>query len=188
MVGTVTQIEVQLEEGVDAMAKCQEIDTVFRSGQVETDTRPKGAFQTKSLGDLIQLISMSRVLGFACVGLVLALVATTTLMSVQDRVREHAVLQTLGLPWRSVFSLVLVESVVLSLLGGCCGTAVAMLLLESSSLALGAEAVTIAFSASFRLVLWGLGVSAITGVLAGLLPAWHASRAEIVPSLRQASV
>lgn len=187
MVGTVTQIEVQLEEGVDAMAKCQEIDTVFRSGQVETDTRPKGAFQAKSLGDLIQLISLSRVLGFACVGLVLALVATTTLMSVQDRVREHGVLQTLGLSWRSIFLLVLIESLALSLLGGVLGTVAAMLVLQYSSLALGAEAVTIAFSASYRLVAWGLGVAAVTGVLAGLLPAWHASRAEIVPSLRHGS-
>ena len=96
LVGTVTQIEVLLNEGVDPVAKCREIDDKFRGGPVETDTRPKGAFQAKSLGDLMQLIGMAHYLGYACVGLVLSLVATTTIMSVEDRIKEHAVLQTIG--------------------------------------------------------------------------------------------
>ena len=79
--GTVTQLEVLLTPGIDALAKCQEIDELFRGGPVETDTRPKGVFQAQSLGDLAQLIGMAHYLGYACVGLVLALVATTTIMS-----------------------------------------------------------------------------------------------------------
>ena len=111
--GTVTQIEVLLNEGVDPVAKCREIDDKFRGGPVETDTRPKGVFQAKSLGDLTQLISMAHYLGYACVGLVLALVATTTVMSVQDRINEHAVLQTIGFSGPRVFCLVMAESVLL---------------------------------------------------------------------------
>jgi ABC-type lipoprotein release transport system permease subunit len=30
----------------------------------------------------------------------------------------------------------------------------------------------------------GLGVSAVVGLVAGFIPAWQASRAEIVPALR----
>ncbi len=101
LVGTVTQLEVLLDDGIDPLEKCSEIDELFRGGPVETDTRPKGVFQAKSLGDLTQLISLSRYLGYACVGLVLALVATTTVMSVQDRIKEHAVLQTIGFSVRT---------------------------------------------------------------------------------------
>ncbi len=101
-VGTVTQHEILLAQGEDAAKKSDEIDELLRGGPVETDTRPKGVFQAKSLGDLTQLISLAHFLGFACVGLVLALVATTTVMSVQDRIREHAVLQTLGFTGRRV--------------------------------------------------------------------------------------
>ncbi len=96
LVGTVTQHEVLLAPGVDPNAKAQQIDAMFRGGPVATDTRPKGVFQAKSLGDLTQLIHLARYLAYACVGLVLALVTTTTLMSVQDRIQEHAILQTLG--------------------------------------------------------------------------------------------
>ena len=38
LVGTVTQIEVLLEQGVDPLTICNKIDDKFRSGSVETDT------------------------------------------------------------------------------------------------------------------------------------------------------
>lgn len=186
LVGTVTQLEILLDEAVDPIAKCTQIDDMFRGGPVETDTRPKGVFQANSLGDLTHLIGMAHYLGYACVGLVLALVATTTVMSVQDRIKEHAVLQTIGFSGPRVFRLVMTESVLLSIAGGITGVSVAMLLLELSSLSVGAEAVTIAFTPSLRLAMTGLLVSAIAGALAGIAPAIHAARTEIVPALRQA--
>ena len=186
LVGTVTQLEILLNEGVDPVAKCKEIDNMFRGGPVETDTRPKGVFQAKSLGDLTQLIGMAHYLGYACVGLVLALVATTTVMSVEDRIKEYAVLQTIGFSGPRVFSLVMTESVLLSIAGGTIGVGTAMLMLKLSSLSVGAEAVTIAFTPSFRLAVMSLIVSSVAGVFAGIAPAIHAARTEIVPALRQA--
>ena len=186
LVGTVTQMEILLDEGVDQVARCKEIDDTFRGGPVETDTRPKGVFQAESLGDLTQLIGMAHYLGYACVGLVLALVATTTIMSVEDRIREHAVLQTIGFSGPRVFGLVMTESVLLSIAGGIIGVAAATLTLRLSHLSVGAEAVTIAFTPSVRLAVNGLIVSAIAGTLAGVPPALRAARTEIVPALRQA--
>ena len=108
-VGTVTQLEVYLNDGIDPDRMSSEIDAQFRNGPVATSTRSKGVFQRDTLSDLAELIGFAHWLGYACVGLVLALVATTTVMAVQDRIKEHAVLQTLGLrPWR-IFRLVLSE-------------------------------------------------------------------------------
>jgi putative ABC transport system permease protein len=183
-VGTVTQHEVLLEPGTDANAMSDEIDALLRGGPVETDTRPKGVFQAKSLGDLTQLIGLAHWLGYACVGLVLALVATTTVMSVQDRIQEHAVLQTLGFSGSRVFQLVVSESTLLSIAGGIVGVAAAMLVLAMSHLSVGAEAVTIAFRPSWSLAATGIIVAAVVGVLAGLAPGWHAARTQIVPALR----
>lgn len=185
LVGTVTQLEVLLTEQADADLVCQEIDETFKSGSVETDTRPKGVFQAKSLGDLTQLIGMAHYLGLACVGLVLSLVATTTLMSVQDRIKEHAVLQTLGYSGPKVFLLVMMESVILSLLGGVIGVGTAILFLKFKSLSVGAEAVTIAFTPSLSLAITGLLVALATGLIAGAFPAIQAARTEIVTGLRQ---
>ena len=53
-------------------------------------------------------------------------------------------------------------------------------------LSVGAEAVTIAFTPSLSLALWGLLIAVVSGLLAGIAPAIVAARAEIVPALRAA--
>jgi putative ABC transport system permease protein len=103
---------------------------------------------------------------------------------VQDRIREHAVLQTLGFSGPLLFGLVLAESVLVSLLGGMLGVGVATAALAWSGLALGTEGVTIAFLPSLTIAATGLLAALVVGALAGVVPAWQASRAEIVASLR----
>ena len=182
--GLVTQHEVTLESDADPDAVASSIDLALRSGPVATTTRRKGAFQTSTLSDLVDLIGFAHWLGYACIGLVLSLVATTMLMSVQDRMKEHAVLQVLGVrPWR-VFRLVLSESFLLCLTGGLLGTMVGLVMLSWGGMALGAEGVTIAFRPSMQIALNGIGVSALVGILAGIVPAAQTSRACIVTVLR----
>ena len=186
LVGIVTQHEVWLDSTADPEQTAAAIDAKFQTGQVETDTRTKGAFQASSLADLIQLIDLSHYLGWACLGLMAVLIATTTIMTVEDRIGEHAVLQTLGFSTRRVFRLVLSESVLLSITGGGIGIGLAALVLTQSGLSMGAEAVTIALEPTGRVAITAAIVSLGVGVLSGIAPAWHAARADIVDALRQA--
>jgi putative ABC transport system permease protein len=185
-VGTVTQLEVKLAEGAVATDVAKAIDERFRAGPIATDTRPKGVFQAATVADLADTIGMAAYLGFACVGLVLALVATTTVMAVQDRVKEYAVLQTLGFTGYRIFGLVIAESLLVSFVGGLIGLSIALAGLYFSGLSIGTEGVSIAFLPSPRVALIGLAVTLAIGALAGLAPAWRAARAEIVESLRYA--
>jgi putative ABC transport system permease protein len=186
-VGTVTQLEVHPSEGADPDRLAAEIDRRFRSGPVATSTRSKGVFQRDTLSDLAELIGFAHWLGYACVGLVLALVATTTVMAVQDRIQEHAVLQTLGLRPGRIFRLVLVESVLQSLAGGLLGIGAGLAMLAWGGFAVGAEGVTIAFRPSLDLAITGGLVSLFVGILAGIAPGWQAARAPIVTALREAA-
>lgn len=183
-VGTATQIEVQLEGSANAQAICHQIDDLYRAGPTATNTRTKGAFQAKTVGDLVELVSFTYFLGLACVVMVLGLVATTTVMGVQDRIREHAVLQTLGFTGWHIFAFIMSESLVVSLMGGILGTGVALGLLGVSGLALGTEGILIAFLPSVSLAANGLLASFAVGLLAGIAPACQAARTEIVPALR----
>lgn len=185
-VGTVTQLEVHLADGVDPDAIAATIDSGFHSGPVATTTRTKGMFQADTLADLAELIGFIHWLGYACVGLVLSLVATTTVMSVQDRIKEHAVLQTLGFRPFRVFRLVMIESTLLSTMGGALGVTAGLLFLAWSGMSVAAEGVTIAFRPSWEIALQGLVASLAVGLLAGVAPGWHAARTEIVPALRHA--
>ncbi len=183
-VGTATQMEVLLDESADAQATSKLIDDLYRAGPVATNTRTKGAFQAKTVGDLVELVGFTRYLGLACVLMVLGLVATTTVMGVQDRIREHAVLQTIGFTGWHIFAFIIGESLVVSLIGGLLGTGTALAILQTSSLALGTEGILIAFLPSASLAVTGLTASALVGLLAGIAPAWQAARSEIVPALR----
>lgn len=186
LVGTVTQHEVVLDKSANPSGTANMIDDKFRAGPVETDTRTKGVFQASSLADLVELIELSHYLGYACVGLMIMLISTTTFMAVQDRIKEHSVLQTLGFSGATVFALVLAESVLISIGGGVIGTGAAMFTLATSGLSVGAEAVTIAFSPSVGLAMTGLVGAVIVGFVAGLLPALAAARTDIVTGLSQA--
>ena len=184
LVGTVTQHEVFVDSAFDPLKVASQIDDRFRAGPVETDTRSKGAFQASSLADLVELIELADYLGYACIGLMIVLVSTTTFMAVQDRIKEHALLQTLGYTGLRVFSLVLTESTLMSLLGGLVGVSLAMLTLASAGLSVGAEAVSIAFAPSVSLAVSGIVSSIVIGLIAGALPAVQAARTEIVMALR----
>jgi len=182
--GLVTQHEVLLTESASPESVAAEIDALLKAGPVATTTRRKGAFQISTLSDLVDLIGFAHWLGYACVGLVLSLVATTTVMSVQDRIKEYAVLQTIGVRPMRTLRLVLTESTIQCLLGGIAGTLLAAALLGFGGFAIGAEGATIAFRPSLPLVVAGTAVSAFVGLLAGLVPAIQVATLPIVSALR----
>ena len=184
--GLVTQHEVLLSADADPDAVASEIDQVLRAGPVATTTRRKGAFQASTLSDLVDLIGFAHWLGYACVGLVLSLVATTTVMSVQDRIKEYAVLQTIGVRPLRTMRLVLAESSILCLTGGMIGTLLATGALAVGGFAIGAEGATIAFRPSLSLLVSGAAVSLLVGVLAGIAPAIQAATVPIVNALQEA--
>ena len=92
-----TLFEVQLADPEQAEAVAAAIDAKIKDKfEVPTETKPQKAHYAAALADLLDLIGMTRWLGFVCVGVVVVLVANSVVMAAQDRVKEHAVLQTLG--------------------------------------------------------------------------------------------
>jgi putative ABC transport system permease protein len=183
--GHVTEFNVTVNDPKKAETLSREIDDLFKSDEVPTTTKTHKAFITSATGDLLGLVRFTRWLGFLCVGVVLSLTANTVYVMVQDRIKEHAVLQTLGFTGIHLFFMVLVESTLLSLMGGILGTGVAALALHFGHLGLGAEGVQIAFVLAPVVIVIGLLVSTVTGILAGIVPAIQAACNPIVDSLRR---
>jgi len=180
-----TLFEVTVADPHQAPSVAAAIDAKIKDKfEVPTETKPQKAHYANALADLLDLIGMTRWLGFVCVGVVVVLVANSVVMAAQDRVKEHAVLQTLGFSGPRIVSLMLSESCLISLAGGVLGTLGCVAFLLWQPLSLSAEGVSIDFEASPALAAWGLGLSLVVGLLAGAVPAWQAGRAEIVSSLR----
>jgi putative ABC transport system permease protein len=180
-----TLFEVTVADPQQAQSVAAAIDAKIKDKfEVPTETKPQKAHYANALADLLDLIGLMRWLGFVCVGVVVVLVSNSVVMAAQDRVKEHAVLQTLGFSGPRIVSLMLSESGLISLAGGVLGTVGCVAFLLWQPLSLSTEGVSIDFEASPALAAWGLGLSLVVGLVAGAVPAWQAGRAEIVSSLR----
>jgi putative ABC transport system permease protein len=180
-----TLFEVTLSDPTQADAVAKAIDGAIADRyQIRTETKPQKAHVQGALADLLDVIALTRWLGFVCVGVVLVLVANAIIMAAQDRVKEHAVLQTLGYSGPRIVSLMLTESTLISFIGGLIGILGCTAWLYWHPLSLATEGAAIDFVATPMLIAQGLGLAALVGLAAGAVPAIQAGRANIVASLR----
>lgn len=182
--GSVTQYNVRVADAslLDPIAEA--IDAEFSRAQEPTATFTEKAFIGRIADDIIELVGFANWLGIGCLAAVLALIANAIVLSVQSRIAEHAVLQTLGFSSRLVAMLIVGEGVLLAIIGGALGGVAAVGVAKYSSLALSVEGTTIPIQASPALVATGLLVCGTLGVVAGLFPAWQAGRREIASCFR----
>ena len=182
--GIVTQFNVKVEESSLLEPVSKDIDELFSTAQEPTATFGEKAFIGRLADDIIELVGFARWLGLGCLAAVLALVANSIILGVQSRISEHAVLQTLGFKSGHVAALIVTEGVLLAVIGGMLGAAGALAVARFGKFALSVEGTSIPITANTGLLLTGIVVCIIIGVLAGLVPAWQASRRSIVECFR----
>ncbi len=160
------------------------IDAEFAAEADPTMTSPEKAFVAQAGADIVEIVKFTRWLGWGCLAAVLALVANAIVLSVQDRIKEHAVLQTLGFRSGLIARLIVSEGMLIGLLGGALGTGIALSVVHFGNFSLSQEGLSISVSASWSVLAWGLVISAGVGIVAGLVPAWRAGRREIASCFR----
>jgi putative ABC transport system permease protein len=133
------------------------------------------------LGNLNVLLG---VVALAVVITTLFVAGNTMAMAVRERTTEIAVMRTLGYPRGTIFALVVGEGLFVAFVGGAMGALAARLIINGEYLGLAGGFIP-AFGVDNRNVIIGLGLSALIGVLAALLPALAASRLKVVDALRR---
>ncbi len=182
--GVVTQFNVRVNSAADLKPVAQAIDERFHSDAAPTDTRPEKAFFAETAAELIELIGFTRWLGIGAVLAVTALVANALLLIVRGRVKENAVLRTLGYPGRAIACLVVGEGGMLGLIGGIAGVGLAAAFLRWQSFTMGNEGQTLAIQPDAAVIATGIAAALALGILASLWPAWQAVTQSIVKNLR----
>ncbi len=182
--GVVTQFTVTVDDPPRAHEVATAIDDLFRTDADPTSTKPEKAFVAQAGQDIVEMVGFTRYLGWGCLAAVLALVANAIVLGVQDRIKEHAVLQTIGFRSGLIARLIVAEGIVIGLVGGSLGTLAAAAMVHFGRFSISAEGMSVNVTADARVMLTGLAVAASVGVLAGLVPAWQASRREIAQCFR----
>jgi putative ABC transport system permease protein len=169
-------------QSVPQVAKA--IDAMFRNSDRPTKSESEKAF------NLDWIAMLGNVKGFIlsiCAAVVFATLlvsANTMAMSIRERTREVALLKTLGFTRGTVLALFMSESVSLAALGGLLGAIAASglvyMMARSPQMGLFMTGVTINWPTMLVAVL----VGATVGLVSSFVPAYNASRRNIVEGLR----
>ncbi len=157
------------------------IDAMFDNSPYPTRTESEKEFGRSFLAFLGNIkLFLAAIVG-AVTFTILLVSANTVAMAVRERTREMAILRTLGYTPGEILQLILGESVVISMLGGLVGLGLGLVLAKALAAVGG--------SFGFQGLRWQaaaivLGMSAIIGLLAALVPAVIAARKNVVESLR----
>jgi putative ABC transport system permease protein len=182
--GTVTQFNVRVDNHNDIETIANRIDEIFKSDSAPTNTRPEKAFFAQTAKDMIEMIEFTQWIGFGSVFAVLGLVANSLLLAARGRIRESAILQTIGFSRTHVALIMVFEGFLLGLWGGLLGCCSATLFFYLQSYTLGNEGLTLALLPSLPVMTYGLFIAMSLGLIASIWPAIIAAKRPLTESLR----
>jgi putative ABC transport system permease protein len=181
--GNVGWYVLKLDQPDDAPRVAKAIDDMFANSPYETKTETESAFAAgwvKQFGNIQFLIlTIGAVVFFT----LLLVTGNTMAISVRERTGELAVLKAIGFTDRSVLFLVLAEALVIALVGGIIGLALAVFAVPLIATALNGLLPPLLLS--FTMLALGLAFAVCVGAASGLLPGIGAMRMRVVDALRR---
>lgn len=160
------------------------IDQRFANSPYETKTETEQAFSAQFASMLGNLNLLLGSVALAVVLSTLFVAGNTMAMSVRERTTEIAVMRTLGFRALTIFLLVVGEGLLVAVVGGAMGAALARVVVNAEFLGLAGGFIPL-FGVNNWNVVVGIGLSALIGALAAVIPATMASRLKIVDALRR---
>lgn len=191
--GDNTEVFGRLKDGVSPSQAAEECTRLFRAltkaeykGQWPAETRitmePYRSYEGRGFKEPLMLLSgvVGLILLIACVNLANLMLARATVRS-----REMAIRASLGAGRFRLARQMVTESILLSGLGGLLGLAIAQVFL--ALLVMGSPVpIDEMWSLKIDAVVFGyaIGISVLTGLLFGLVPAWTAGRSDPMEAMK----
>ncbi|GAP64909.1 ABC-type transport system [Mizugakiibacter sediminis] len=179
--GTVGWYVTSVSDVNQADRVARAIDALSANSDHETRTQTEQAATANWMKQMADIgLIVGSIMGAVFFTLLL-LTGNTMMQAVRERTSELAVLKTIGFSSRAVMALVLAESVLLLVLGGAIGLALASVLIPIVSAGSGGMLNLPSVGAGS----WALGLTLMVaiGLLVGAPPAWRAMRLNIVDAL-----
>jgi putative ABC transport system permease protein len=169
--------------GGDVERIMREVETMFENGPMAVRCAPESEFQRmfiSMMGDIPML------LGWIGSGVFVALLlgcVNTMLMAGREQMHDVGIFKALGFTDASAFQVLIAQSLFLCLLGGTAGIGLTLAL--APGIAVLIQTMFPIFIVAPSTLAFAAFLTVALGVIAGLLPAWRASRLRPVAALRQ---
>jgi putative ABC transport system permease protein len=178
---------VQVPEDAQLAAAEDQVRNIMRNRRGKTFHDEEDGFALETQDVFIDLYKSATAniyivtIGVAAISLVVGgiVVMNIMLVSVTERTREIGVRKAVGASRRDVLLQFLIESVVITSIGGMMGVAAGFLLAFALAAAMGFP---LLFSVSSAIL--GVTVSSTVGIASGLWPAWKAAKLDPIEALR----
>jgi putative ABC transport system permease protein len=180
----VTQFNVRVENPNNLELVASAIDETFAHDEHPTSTFPEKAFVGRAARDIVQLAEVAGMLAWGALAAVFALVANAVVLAMRDRVRDHAVLQTLGYTGWLIGWMVLLEGAIIALIGGLLGGLAAFLTVQFGQFNMTMEGVNIEMATGPSAAIMGVVLALGLGMFAALIPALRLARSDIATCFR----
>jgi putative ABC transport system permease protein len=182
----------RLKQGVSFEQAQEQMSTIGRVLEQQYPAQQEGrnVKLARVEEELVQGVRPALLMLLGAVGFVLLIactnVANLLLARAAARRKEVAIRSALGAGRWRLMRQFLTESVLLALLGGAAGLLLARWMLQAlTSLASGYLSRTGEVSLDWKVLAFTAALSVVTGVLAGLAPAFHVSRADVQETLKE---
>ncbi|MBT6164682.1 MAG: FtsX-like permease family protein [Phycisphaerae bacterium] len=180
----VTQFNVQVDNPNELDSIASSIDETFAHDEHPTSTFPEKAFVGRAARDIVQLSEVAGLLAWGALAAVFALVANAVALAMRDRVRDHAVLQTLGYTGWLIGWMVLLEGVFIALAGGIFGGIAAFVAVQLGQFTMTMEGVNIEIASDPTAAIVGVALALALGMFAAMIPALRLARTDIASCFR----
>lgn len=175
---------VKIKDPNKAAEVSKKIDEFFKNSPAETKTETERAFTLGFMASFSAVFTAMNVISFVIIGIILLVLGNTMIMSARERIREYAVLKTLGFTSIHLIFLIGGESLLIAALGGALGIALTFPVTDGFVSAMpqgwfpifNVEAITLILSC---------GLAILVGILASIFPIQRAVSTKIVDGLRQ---
>ena len=174
---------LKIDDPNNAATIAKTIDDQFRNSSAASKTGTEQAFNASFATMWGNVSLLMGTIGMAVVFAILLVTANAMMMGARERTREVAVLKTVGFTDATLFTLVMVESGVITLTGALLGLGGAKLLYRATNF--NAAGFLPGFDVTPSTLLLGAAVALLLMVASGVVPALRAARLPVVQALRQ---
>jgi putative ABC transport system permease protein len=173
---------LRIAPGTDTMRVMAEVDSMFENDSQRVQATSEAEFNAQFVSMLGNIPFFVSSIGGGVLAAIALAVLNTMIMAGREQTRDVGILKALGFTDQTVFVVLLGQSLLLCCLGGVLGIGLARLASGPMSAVLSTQ------FPGYEVTLGVLGqaaaVAGVIGLVAGIAPAWRASKLEVVDALR----